>query len=84
MFDLFQTLLLIDPFCLHQNQTMVQKLSAEELHRIAESNGFVVGAHRDGDEVQQTRDPFTEQYLRSQTKSLELWKALVDCVNNVH
>lgn len=53
------------------------KLSADELHRIAESNGFVAGAHRDEDEVQQIRDPFTERYLRNQNEPLELWKASV-------
>lgn len=56
---------------------MVRKLSADELHRIAESNGFVAGAHRDEDEVQQIRDPFTERYLRNQNEPLELWKASV-------
>lgn len=51
---------------------MVRKLSADELHGIAESNGFVAGAHRDEDEVQQIIDPFTERYLRNQNEPLEL------------
>ncbi len=83
-FNLSQTLILIDSFFLRQNQTMIRKLSAAELHRIVENNEFVTNAHRDENEVQQIRDSFTKRYLRNQNKSLKLWKASVNHVNNVH
>jgi hypothetical protein len=63
---------------------MIRKLSVDELHRIVENNEFVTNAHRDENEVQQIRDSFTKRYLRNQKKSLKLWKASVNRVNNVH
>lgn len=52
---------------------MVRRLNAEELHRVAAQNGFVAGAHEEEDEILQSRDPFTDRYLRNQQESLELW-----------
>lgn len=61
---------------------MVRKLNPDELHRIEADNGFVAGAHREEDEIQQSRDPFTERYLKNQQESLELWTVLVIDIDN--
>jgi hypothetical protein len=82
-FNLSQTLLLIHSFFLRQNQTMIRKLSANELHRIVENNEFVTDAHRNENEVQQIKNSFTKRYLRNQNTFLKLWKASVNRVNNV-
>ena len=57
--------------------TMIRKLSAADLYRIAKSNEFVTDAHLKEDEVRQSEDSFTKRYLRNQNESLNLWKMSV-------
>lgn len=62
---------------------MVRRMNVNKLNRRAAENGFVAGAHRAEDEIQQRRDPFTPKYLRNQQESLDLWTEYVTADDSV-
>jgi hypothetical protein len=52
---------------------MGRKRTAEDYHRTVKENGWVPGAYKEENSVQQTKDELSDKYKQNQQEALDQW-----------